>query len=237
MQPVRPADDPAVLLEQWHIDVAVLVPDAGAARHEAEGALLVRGWTEPHRRYHTLTHLAEMFAALADLESAGAVDGEGARRARVAAWYHDLSYDPRAATGRNEHRSAAVARDQLHRLGADAATVDTVEALILLTADHQGAGPADGGASQTAAVRAAFHDADLWILAAPADRFDEYCHQVRAEFAHVPTALYAEGRAAILGSLIGRGPVYRTAHGHRHWEVPARANVARELARLARLAR
>lgn len=226
--------DPADLLDRWADDAAVLAPDAGADLHRAEGELLVRGWTEPHRRYHTLTHLAEMFAALGELESAGEVRAGDAPVARVAAWYHDLAYDPRAAPGSNEHRSAALARDHLHRLGVARPTVDTVESLILLTADHQGEGPAGGTGPHTDAVRAAFLDADLWILAAPADRFDAYCTQVRAEYAHVPDEPYAEGRATILRSLVGRGPVYRTAHADRRWQAAAEENVARELARLRR---
>lgn len=224
------------LLERWRADIAALAPDAGSARHEAAGTALVGSWSEPHRRYHTLTHLAEMCGALDALVVAGELDGDAARVARVAAWYHDLVYDPRAAAGHNEHRSAALAREQLHRLGVDSSVVATIASLIALTADHQGeaSGPADGAGPQADAARAAFHDADLWILAAPTGRFDEYCEQVRAEYAHVPDPLYAQGRAAVLGSLVGRGPVYRTAHGDRTWQAAAEANVARELDRLSR---
>jgi predicted metal-dependent HD superfamily phosphohydrolase len=215
------------LEQSWLADIAVLGPDVGADARRAEAWLLLRGWTEPHRRYHTLEHLAEVLTALRELEDAGAVSAEGARVARVAAWYHDLAYDPRAEPGSNEHRSATLARDHLHRLGVDTAVVDAVEEAVLLTVDHA-AGTRRGPAEP--AVLDAFHDADLWILAAPPDRFDAYCAQVREEYAHVPPATYAAARAAILRRLVA-GPVYRTAPAQA-WTARARENVARELARL-----
>lgn len=222
----------ADLLHRWSADIAALAPRAGSDLRRQEGELLLRGWSEPHRAYHTLQHLAEVFAAVEELAAAGAVDGTGARLARVAGWYHDLVYDPRATPGSNEHRSASLARHHLHRLGVEESTVDTVEALVLMTADHQGAGGTEPATRHTD-VTAVFHDGDLWILAAPTGRFEEYCRQVRAEYAHVPDEVYAGARARILGDLVERGPVYRTAHALRHWQDRALANVGRELALLA----
>lgn len=196
----------AELVGSWLADIAVLAPDAGPEAWRAEAALLVRGWSEPHRRYHTLEHLAEVLAALGDLEDAGAVSPE---------------------PGSNEHRSAQLARDHLHRLGVATPVVDAVEEAVLLTVDHA-AGTRRGSAEPQ--VLHAFHDADLWILAAPPDRFDAYCAQVREEYAHVPPATYAAARAAILRRLVA-GTVYRTAPAQA-WTPRARDNVGRELARL-----
>lgn len=221
---------PDRLSERWLVDIAALAPHAGTERWAAEGELLQRGWREPHRRYHTPQHLAEVFAALDELHQAGAVDTGGARVARVAGWYHDLAYDTRAAPGSNEQRSATLARDHLHRLGVANDVVDLVETLVLMTADHQRP-PGEPATPHTQVVEA-FHDADLWILAAAPDRFDDYCAQVRAEYAQVPAEAYAAARAGILRSLVGRGPVYRTAHADAHWQPRAVDNVARELNRL-----
>ncbi len=81
-------------------------------------------------------------------------------------------------------------------------------------------------------LRAAFHDADLWVLAAEPDRFDAYCAQVRDEYAAVPEAAYALGRRAVLEPFLNRPHVYATAHAREQWEPAARVNLARELARL-----
>ncbi|MBX3713629.1 MAG: hypothetical protein KF800_16845, partial [Lysobacter sp.] len=59
-----------------------------------------------------------------------------------------------------------------------------------------------------------------------------YCAQVRAEFAHVPGEAYAAGRATILAPLASRPRLYASDLAHRAWTGAARANLARELARL-----
>ena len=82
-------------------------------------------------------------------------------------------------------------------------------------------------------VHAAFLDADLWILGAPADRFDEYCRQVRDEYPAVPDDDYRTGRSRILEALVERPHIYATPGARTAWEAAARDNVRRELARLA----
>jgi predicted metal-dependent HD superfamily phosphohydrolase len=72
----------------------------------------------------------------------------------------------------------------------------------------------------------------MWILSAPQERFDDYCSQVREEFAHVPDAEYRQGRAALLEPFAHRDTIYRTVHALRAWETAARVNLGRELARL-----
>ena len=63
-------------------------------------------------------------------------------------------------------------------------------------------------------------------------RFDEYCAQVRVEYAVVPPARYARERSRILGALRDRPRLYAQDHAHREWEGPARSNLTRELERL-----
>lgn len=210
---------------RWSRDLADIAPHADRSLVDAEFERVIAAWSEPHRRYHSLDHLAEVLDALESISAGGELGGADQPVANLAGWYHDVAYDPRAAAGSNEHRSAAIARDHLHALGADSPRVDRVEALILMTADHQAAA-ADG------ALVDAFHDADLWILSAPSARFDQYCAQVRQEYAHVPGPDFATGRSAILEQLVAPDRIYRTDTGHA-WEAIARENVARELSRLA----
>ncbi|USQ80786.1 DUF4031 domain-containing protein [Ornithinimicrobium faecis] len=219
------------LKASWHADLQVLAPEAPEQLRSAEVDLLLVRWSEPHRRYHDVQHLAEVLAAIDELAQAGEVDPVGARLARVAAWFHDAVYDARAEAGSNEHRSATMARDHLNTLGVTQGNVDVVEALVLMTLDHD----ADGGASLLASRRhtvAALHDADLWILNAPAERYAEYARQVRAEYAHVPDDLFAQGRSAILSDFAQREQLYRTAHACTQWQDAARTNLAAELAAL-----
>lgn len=148
--------------------------------------------------------------------------------ARAIGWYHDLHYDPRAAPGSNEHRSATLARDHLHRLGADDDLVDLVETGVLMTATHE----VDGELPHTPVLEV-FHDADLWILSAPPQRYARYREQVREEYAQVPAETFRAGRATIIGTFLARPRIYRTEHAHERWTERARANVSLELAELA----
>ena len=75
-------------------------------------------------------------------------------------------------------------------------------------------------------------DADLAILAAPVDRYAEYVRDVRREYAAVPDADFARGRAAVLADLLGKEPLFHTAAARDLWEERARINVTTELGRL-----
>lgn len=217
------------LLDRWLDHAARLAPDAGRDLWLAEGSLLLRGWSEPHRRYHTTEHLTEVLRALDELAPASGLDERSALLARTVAWYHDLAYDPRAAAGSNEHRSATLARDHLHRLGVADHVVDAVEAGVLMTAGHE----IDCGTTHIEALEA-FHDADLWILSAPEPRYAAYRLQVREEYAHVPDPLFRAGRLDVLRPFLARERLYRTEHAHREWTGRARANLTAEVEQLTR---
>ncbi len=94
--------------------------------------------------------------------------------------------------------------------------------LVRLTATHR---PADDDANGCA-----LSDADLAILAAPAERYAAYVADVRREYAAVPDDAFRAGRAAILRDLLAKPHLFHTAHAREHWEAAARANLARELA-------
>jgi predicted metal-dependent HD superfamily phosphohydrolase len=213
------------LITWWTLDVRGVAPRAPDNDVVARaGAELLARWNEPSRRYHTITHLVEMFGALEELEEAREIDDRQCCVARLAAWFHDAVYDTAATGGSNEADSAVLARDTLARLRFGEQDIDAIDRLTRLTARH------DADASEP--LDAAFHDADLWILSAPRTRFDGYCDQVREEYAYVPDADYRHGRAAVLGPLMHRDRIYRTSHALHDWETPARINLGRELARL-----
>lgn len=224
----HPGDRAELLLDRWLADIELLAPRAGHEMWLAEGSVLLGAWSQPHRGYHTLEHLWEMLVALDELERAGHLDAGQALLARAVAWFHDVHYDPRAGAGSNEHRSATMARDHMHRLGVDDTLVDAVETGVLMTAAHE-----VGEQTRHTRMLEAVHDADLWILSAPPERYATYREQVRAEYAHVPDDHFRPGRAAVLRSFAERARIYRTAHADAAWTARARANLAAELADLA----
>jgi len=208
----------------WSLDVHSIAPQAHGYAVELSCSDLLTRWKEPARHYHTTRHLVEMFWALEELEKAGEIDDRQSSVARLAAWFHDAVYRPGAPHGSNEADSAVLARDHLQQAGLDDSDIDTIEAMIRVTVDH------DAHLEQP--LEAAFQDADLWILSAPVERFDEYCEQVRQEYAAVPDAAYRQGRATLLEGLLHRDTVYCTSPALHLWERPARINLGRELARL-----
>lgn len=207
----------------WTLDVRELSPRAHPDAVAGIGRDLERRLAEPHRHYHTVTHLVEMFWALDELEQSGEIGTRDGALARVAAWFHDAVYDVTDPTD-NERRSAELAVSSLGALGVPDRDIDTVERLILDTAHH--------ALPRRDALAAAFHDADLWILAAPAERFDAYCRQVRKEYAVVPDDVYASARADVLEPFMLRDTIYATPTARQLWESRARDNLARELRRL-----
>jgi predicted metal-dependent HD superfamily phosphohydrolase len=205
-----------------------LVPDAAPGPAERAGHDLLARYAEPQRRYHDRRHLAEVLGAVDGLAGAAAQPDV----VRLAAWFHDAVYDPPAAPGANEEASALLALRLLPDLAVAADSVAAVAALVRLTARHE---VVDEEGSSAASRRDAevLCDADLWILASPAQRYAEYTADVRAEYAQVPDDLFRSGRAAILRGLAERPRIYRTPTAFARWEEPARANLARELADLS----
>lgn len=212
------------LITWWKLDLADLAPAAHSDAVQAIGADLLGRWTEPHRSYHTTRHLVEVFWALEDLEQAGALESREATLGRLVGWFHDAVHDPSATGGDNEQASADLAVRDLHALGLAEEDVATVRDLVVATTSHD---LPDGG------LAAAFHDADLWILSAPPDRYAQYTEQVREEYAAVPDEAFRSGRAAVLRPFLERDSVYATSFAREAWEERARQNLAEELHALA----
>jgi predicted metal-dependent HD superfamily phosphohydrolase len=196
-------------------------PPRPAQVEDALDRLLARH-REPHRRYHTVTHLAAALATADDLLLD--VDGADAAAVRLALFFHDAIYDPQALPGANEAASAALAEHELAELGVAQACRDAASASIVATADHR----LPPEPSPTAAV---VLDADLAILAAEPARYEAYVTGVRAEYAHVDDAGWRTGRAAVLTAFLDRPALFVTAPMHAS-EHRARANLSAELSGL-----
>ena len=194
----RPRRRLAVGFDAW----TLLAGDSPTSR--TEWAAVVAAWSEPHRRYHDLAHLAAVLGLVAALP--GAADPDAVR---LAAWYHDIAYDPRRTD--NEQVSAARARVGLRGLVPDQ-RIDEVERLVLLTAGHD---PAPDDANG-----AVLCDADLAVLAGPPDAYAAYASAVREEYAHLSDAEFTAGRIAVLEQLLALPALYRLPDAPRLWSRP-----------------
>ena len=180
---------------------------------------LKAAWNEPHRHYHTLTHLSECihhFEAIRPLAKRPA-------EIMLALWFHDAVYDP--ARKDNEQRSAQWARDSVLAAGLPAETAGRIHSLVMAT-QHDVAVATDIDSQLLV-------DIDLSILGAEPARFDESSEQIRQEYAHVPEVEYRSGRSTVLGGFLARPRLYHTAHFHDLLEERARENLRRALERLS----
>lgn len=169
-------------------------------------------YTEPHRHYHHLGHIA---SSLAEFDATGSNNSliEGA------IWYHDVIYDPKR--GDNEAASIAWFLDATSSwLDPQAATAIT----RLIEATDFRLPPSDDPDSRLMV------DIDLAILSASPEAYADYCQAIRREYAHVGDDAFRVGRAKVMAGFL-EWPIYRT-----EWfigrEERARENIARELGRL-----
>jgi predicted metal-dependent HD superfamily phosphohydrolase len=190
---------------------AELAGDSPTSR--TEWAAVVDAWSQPHRRYHDLAHLAAVLGLVGELAGAAA-DPDAVR---LAAWYHDVVYDPEGTD--NEQASAERARAGLRGLVTDERLAE-VARLVRLTAGHD---PAPDDANG-----AVLCDADLAVLAAPPEAYAAYASAIRLEYGHLSDEEFTAGRIAVLERLLALPTLYRT-EAAQPWTDTARANLTAEL--------
>lgn len=173
------------------------------------GRELLGHWTQPHRRYHDLRHLHE------SLDAAQILRGQEPL-VYLALWFHDV-----VLTGRrdDEEQSARLASEKLSGIGMPQADIEQVCRLIMITRDHH-PDPTDipGGIVS---------DADLAILAASVDRYDESVADLRREM-HVSDSRWVQWRRSLAVTRL-RQPLFHSPTGKRMFQEAARKNLLREL--------
>lgn len=195
-------------------------PDSRAGPAEAVKAALCDAYSEPHRRYHDLTHIAACLEELSALD--GVSDAERLRLA-LAIWWHDVVYDPTRSD--NEAQSANRAEQELSALGAPPEDVCEVARLIHLTVGHR-TEPDDRLGALMVSI-------DLSILGREPAVYDAYAQAIREEYAHVPEAFFRAGRAAVLRKMLESAPLFPDLAFRERFEAAARANLAREIEALS----
>ncbi|MFD4828714.1 hypothetical protein ACFWPV_02495 [Streptomyces uncialis] len=210
----------AELMERWNrtVDEAREGHTTPYADPAPYGAELLRRWTEPQRKYHTVTHLT----AVLDQVDTLAPHADSPALVRLAAWFHDAVYRPDRSE--NEERSARLAERALSELGLTATAVQEVARLVRLTTHHD-ARPGDPNG-------AVLCDADLAVLAGTPEEYARYAEAVREEYRFVPDDAFRTGRAAVLRHLLELPELFRTPYATRTWEPAARRNMTAELTRL-----
>ena len=202
----------SALHQRWRAVVAPLLPDP-----ESTWQQLTTHYSEPHRHYHTLDHIAACLGWLDHYRHLAA----DPLCLELALWAHDVIYDPRASD--NEARSA----DWFAQQFADSTLTDQQRARVheLILATIHPHPPTDPD-------MALLQDIDLSILGADAELYDRYEGWIRQEYEFVPEAAFRKGRSAVLESFLDQGVIYHTAELREKLELPARENLCRALKNL-----
>ncbi len=169
---------------------------------------LTRRYCEPHRRYHTIRHIAEMIYVGREL------DLDDVQIAAV--WFHDAIFEIPGPD--NEERSALLVEQLLPERGWSAGEVAAVAAIVRDTKTHT---PSSDRA-------AAVIDLDLMSLAAGWQVFRQNGLDIAAEHGDIDDDTSRRAQRDLLESFLARERIFQTAWGSR-FEAKARANIERAL--------
>ncbi len=203
------------LYRDWQALVGLL----GVAQDEAERGWLdlVRRYEEDGRYYHNLTHIYHVLETIKMMRGSS---GEGETAVFLAAWFHDVIYNPRLHN--NEKQSANYAVQLLKKWHLPSGLIHQVAQLILATEKHIPFNPANIDCLSLL-------DADLEILGAEPARYQLYSFAIRQEYSFVPEATYRKERSKVLQVFLQRPRIYFTELMHTkfysssicnlHWEL------------------
>jgi predicted metal-dependent HD superfamily phosphohydrolase len=173
---------------------------------------LSAAYSQPHRYYHTLQHLQECLALLAQLQHLANSPAQIA----LALYFHDAIYDVYASD--NEAKSAALAVKVLTEMGAESKLISRIETFIMDTQHH--APVLDFDSDSQLLV-----DIDLAILGREPARFNEYEQQIRQEYHWVSAEQFRQGRGQVLRSFLDRPTIFNTDYFRQNFEQQARLNI------------
>lgn len=177
-------------------------------------------YNETQRAYHTLEHLAQLFAQFEQVQQYL----HEPHIIALALYYHDVIYEPRRAD--NELQSAEYMIKKLSPY-LDVEQYRRIDDLIMLTADHE------LDADKDSDLDAAFLlDMDLSILGSVWSDYKRYAQAVRQEYSHVPITNYRTGRTKVLAGLLAPPRLYLTDYYFERLEAQARDNIKREISLL-----
>ncbi|WP_340066928.1 hypothetical protein [Ascidiimonas aurantiaca] len=174
-------------------------------------------YTGADRHYHTLKHLAYMYELLQRVQ----IFIDDWDVLLCALFYHDIVYKP----GRrdNEEKSARIAALHMKTLLFTDLQITRCRKHILATKTHKPCEDEDTNY---------LIDADLSILGAVPEAYQEYCLQVREEYQKFPDFIYKRGRKKVLTTFLNLPKIFHTSWFYDRFETQARENIAEELARL-----
>jgi len=164
------------------------------------------------RYYHNLSHLCSLYELLEPIDLSPL--------SQFSIFYHDIIYTPQQQN--NEQKSAALAQKRLQVLGVPKEIIQDVYKLIIATKSHD-----------TLELRYhPFLDADIGILGAKLEHYQNYAKAIRQEYSLYDDKSYQAGRQKVLQHFLDKPHLYLTEYFQQTYEEQARSNLAWELTTL-----
>jgi predicted metal-dependent HD superfamily phosphohydrolase len=178
---------------------------------------IVSHYSEPHRFYHTLSHVNHCLEQLIPIKPSLYIP----EAAELAIWFHDIVYI--IGNNDNEEKSAQFAKIFCQKNISTQAFAHQVESHILATKHTYVSENTD---SQYVA------DIDIVILGQPADIFSKYESQIYQEYSSIYSLSdYQKGRINFLKTLLTR-PIYSTDYFKNKYEQSAKINIQKSIQNL-----
>lgn len=148
---------------------------------------LLARWQEPHRKYHTLSHLNDL---VDQIQRCDLLTEKERKILFLAALFHDIVYDPTRTD--NEEASAQL----LLQNSNPSDELQLIAQIIRDTAHHQPTEP----------LSKLFSEMDMAIVTRPFAELVEWEKGIRFEYSHYSRVAYTWGRVRFLRTLIKRYP-------------------------------
>lgn len=149
---------------------------------------LLDRWREPHRRYHSLSHLDDL---VQQINSRADINEKEKEILLITALFHDIIYDPQRAD--NEECSAKLLISLCGEVTDD---ISEIVRCILETADHK----------PSSRLSTIFSEMDMSIVKQPIAALLEWESGIAYEYSFLSPEKYCAGRIQFLKNMIERYP-------------------------------
>ncbi|THB65014.1 MAG: hypothetical protein D6B27_09370 [Gammaproteobacteria bacterium] len=168
-------------------------------------------YSEPHRHYHNLEHIAQTLIAMDEITAIA----EYPFTIECALWFHDCIYDTASKT--NEADSADYAVKVLENLSVKKADIEIIANYIMATCH-----PANPQTNDEKLI----HDIDLSLLATgDDDQLLNYERKIRREYFQYSDNDYIHGRVGVLDGFLQCEYIYQSQYFREKYELSARKNI------------
>ena len=175
---------------------------------------ITKAYSEPHRYYHTLKHIYNMF------ESIKFYVGSSTKYSLLflSCLYHDVIYDTHSFTNEEDSFKKLEMDFYTHLLDDE---IQECKNLILATKKHL--------LLENYYEFKIFLDSDLLILGSDTDVYNKYSQAIRKEYIWVDETIYIKERVKVLENFLNRETIYYSDIFKHKYEYMARENLLLEI--------